>query len=177
MRVFLALHPDEQSEKRLLAWIEDLKGEGVKGRGVNGESLHVTLAFLDEQSEQDIETVEKVLEKIPFSLQSFTPSGFGLFCNALVLKLDSSDEFQNYVRELRKSLKEAGIVFKDGPFQAHVTLFRGVKNRKEPIVQRLLEKNPAWINSAESMQFGMPGLYASELLPSGARYTLLFEKE
>jgi 2'-5' RNA ligase len=126
MRLFIACPPNASLQEEIMRWDDWAKPEG---RIVPQENLHVTLAFL---GEQEPDPVVEALRQIPFSAAPFETKQLALWKNALVLQGKTDKRLDQYVSQLRDTLKQAGIAFDAKPFHPHITLARGCKKMPNP---------------------------------------------
>ena len=65
MRLFIALNFKPSGQTELVKLIDTLQKEGVSGRAIPQENLHVTIAFLGECDPDQIPVIEEILQDIP----------------------------------------------------------------------------------------------------------------
>lgn len=128
MRLFIAIQLSDEMKKALITCMHDLKKQGVEGKYVPAENLHLTLAFIGEYKEP--ERVKKVMEKVPLQQFRMTLSEKGNFGNLLWAGVKGNQKLKTYVKELRAALKEEGIPFDDDKFVPHITIVRKVSAKK-----------------------------------------------
>ena len=173
MRCFLALPlPDVTCEV-----LADLAHALPMGRPVPEENLHLTLAFLDEVTQADLERLHEVLDDLSAPPVSLTLSGLELFGGkspALMAILASGAEALQ--SKVARAVGRAGITLLRRRFRGHVTLTR-FPRRMEPgqlaKLGRFLEAQAA--TRLPPVEVGHLALYASHLHPNGARYEVLAE--
>ncbi|MBR2812381.1 MAG: RNA 2',3'-cyclic phosphodiesterase [Solobacterium sp.] len=121
MILFLAIQLDEESKDALQGVMEEYAHNGITGRYVSRDNLHLTLAYL---GEADPETVTDVMAKIdfePFEIEITQTRHIGSLVMMDVAENKALDELAQKVRE---SLDAAGIAFDGKPFMSHITLVR-----------------------------------------------------
>ena len=136
MRLFLAVHFNEE----ILAALEEtqalLKRRGLRGRYAPPENLHLTLAFIGEYPDPD--RVLEVMDALEFDPFPLTLEGFGRFGDLWWAGLAPSEPLNALVRRLRRALAENGIPFDRKRFSPHITLVRkGVFDGKPPAVEAI----------------------------------------
>lgn len=122
MRLFIAIQLSDEMKKSLVACMHDLKKQGVEGNYAPAQNLHLTLAFIGEYD--DPGKVKSSMEKVPFAPFRLSLSEKGNFGNLLWIGVKGNQKLKTYVKNLRESLKEAGIPFDHGKFTPHITLIR-----------------------------------------------------
>ena len=81
MRLFIAIRLSDKMKKALVACMHDLKKQGVEGKYVPAQNLHLTLAFIGEYDYP--EKVKKVIESVPLPQFRLSLSEKGNFGNIL----------------------------------------------------------------------------------------------
>lgn len=127
MRLFIAVRLSDEMKKALAACIRDLKRQGVKGKFVPVENLHLTLAFIGEYD--DPAYVKRVIDSISVPQFRLSLSGCGNFGDLLWAGIEESGEPEDYVKNLRAALKAADIPFDDKKFVPHITIARRMKTK------------------------------------------------
>ena len=174
MRTFIAIELPENIRKKIFQEFQKLKGlDLIRGKFVEEENLHLTMKFLDEQSDKKIKEIEKMLKEIKF--ESFECEGgyVGVFplegkgnTRIIWVKL-ISDKFKELNKLIEDKLIEIGIPKEANEFKSHVTAVRVyvVKNKK--VLPTKLKQINFKGNSFEVKNFS---LMSSELTPSGPIY-------
>ena len=121
-RVFIALVPDEAFREKLVQIQQYWKINGVQGRYIPKENLHLTLAFIG--STERTEGLENILRQIRFSPFELEPEGCGSFEGVLWAGVRKNEALLNLVNELRIKLAEAGFPAEEREFVPHITLVR-----------------------------------------------------
>ena len=122
MRLFIAIQFTPEIKKELTRFQNDLKRNGLTGRFVPVENLHLTLAFIGEYPNPD--DVLDVLEQVPFTAFDLSLSSAGQFGDLYWCGIDNAIGLEAYVRRLRRALAESGIPFDKKKFSPHITLVR-----------------------------------------------------
>lgn len=166
IRLFYALWPDASTR---LALQQLQKNLPLTGRLVPAENLHLTLAFLGDQSEDRLPALEKLLQRLPCpTLQlklSLKLDVLGYFKGSRIawLGMQTPPEGLRALQTgLTRMLKEEGVVYPaGGKFTPHVSLAR----KAAPLPQT--DFIPVeW----QAMQLV---LVRSVLLPEGSRYEVV----
>jgi len=133
MRTFVAIEIPAEVKKAVSETIADIKKANlIEGNFVKGEQLHITLKFLGEVQEKDIEKVSSVLKEISKTTKKFPVElrGLGHF-NEKILWIGSPEnkEIVNLANEIDEKLSKLGFAKETRPFAIHLTLCR-IKNLK-----------------------------------------------
>ncbi len=164
-RLFLALWPDEEVRGR----IEALAAERLKhiqGRGIKGDNMHLTLAFLGYLDEDKARCIEEGIAGIrgePFTL---VLDQMGYWKRPRVVWVGASripEPLERLVEAIKGVMKGCGLEVERRPFRAHLTLARKAQNG--PLIPEPIEPIPWAVKSF--------CLVESRLTPKGAEYTVL----
>lgn len=122
MKLFIAIQLSDVIKKVLVACMHDLKKQGVEGNYVPAQNLHLTLVFIGEYDDpMKVKNIIEGVQVTPFRLGLSEKGNFG---NLLWIGVKGNQKLKTYVKNLRESLKEAGIPFDDDKFIPHITLIR-----------------------------------------------------
>ncbi len=174
MRAFVAIDLPEEVTAALVR----LQSMLPAGRPVAEENLHLTLAFLGDQSEVALEALHDELESIrvqPFALRFL---GLGVFGGdrprILFADVGTEPALADLHRRVTAALHRAGVVVQRARFHPHVTLAR-FGTRATPEAAARLHRFLSDHGDTPLLSFSVTGfgLYESTLHPSGARYDLL----
>ena len=126
-RLFLALWPDDLIRKQLANFIPS-----THGRGVNPQTLHITLVFLGNTSFQDLRQLMKSIDEIKASTFSFQLNTYGWWKRAGIFWI-GMQEIPGALSSLAETLahlaRQLGFKLDERPYSPHVTLARKVKQR------------------------------------------------
>ncbi len=161
MRLFIALRFSEEFRAALLADMDELRRQGVRGNYTRAENLHLTLAFLGECGES--RAAAAALRAVPLPPLTLSLAGGGHFDRLYWAGIAPNAELENYAAALRAKLAARGIGFDAKPFSPHITL---VRQAKAPGAIRLLFPSAALIRPRVS-------LMKSERADGALRYTEL----
>ncbi len=176
MRVFVAIGLPDEVKDVLMAVQSELRVD----RLVDPDSMHVTLAFLDDQPLTMIEAVHEALGEIsvaPFEMTIRGVDVFGGNSPRLVFAgIEPSEALSGLRRKIRTAVQGAGVQLKHTRFRPHVTLARISKDRQQDIGPRLgrfLEMHAGLTLGPVKVEAF--GLYQSHLAPEGASYEVLVD--
>ena len=158
---------------------EKIKQSGAHLRLVNLDILHITLEFLGDITDKQVESVKKILDTLDFpkfQLQIKNPNVLPnenyirvVYC-ALDGEIETLKEIQ---KDLRNRLKDEGFRVDKRPFKPHLTIARvkSSRNRKEliSVIKEMTGIN-CGIQKITSIK-----LKKSVLKPEGPEYSTLHE--
>lgn len=170
MRIFIAALIPEEIKLKMKRYVDEIKPfwGGVKWEGY--EKLHVTLKFLGEVEESEVNKIEKVVEKIvksdsPFNMEVARFGGFPNLRNPRVLfiGLSQNEGLAKLQGEIEEELGALGFKKENRPFLPHITIGR-IKGKSKltgslPVPERL----PFFVSEIAVMR--------SVLRPEGSKYT------
>jgi 2'-5' RNA ligase len=141
MRLFIAVNFSDEVKNQLLKIQEHLKSQSSRGNFTRPENLHLTLAFLGETPETQLERLYDILEDIqssPFTIPfkrtgCFTHSKKELWWIGATKDSPSLPLLKTIHEQLLCRLLEEGFPADTRPFNAHITLGREIKHTK-PII-------------------------------------------
>jgi 2'-5' RNA ligase len=181
MRTFIAIDLDPALKEKVGLLVQKLSRGNPNVKWITPEAMHLTLKFLGETSESQVEEVKAVLGTVagrhhPFELGL---KGTGTFPagsrhpRVLWAGFEEREELQALQADLEQELAGKGFSQEDRPFHPHLTLGR-VKFHRD--IQKTLQELEAW----QDFEFGYMGaktltFFESTLTLEGARYTVLGE--
>jgi RNA 2',3'-cyclic 3'-phosphodiesterase len=189
MRLFIALDIDDNIRERIVRFLDGVRGFAPDARWVKPESLHVTLKFIGEKSEEETEIIKRALETITAKMFEINIRGYGFFPasrrpRVFWIGIDPGNELTALAAAVDEKLSVLGIRKEEHAFSPHLTLARGGAkygssrkqrdDRANGNFQRLQEK----LAALPPLEFGTMTareffLYQSQLSPGGSRYTKL----
>lgn len=190
IRTFVAIELDAPLRKALAQLQTDLRsllqktmGPEVRIQWVRPESVHLTLKFLGDIPEARIPEIQTALARVAGAHAGCTVDvgGLGAFPDARaprVLWVGLSGQVEGVTRlaaAVERALEVLGFAPEPKPFNPHLTLAR-IKERSRDIGRaldagRMLER----ASSIGTVTVKAIALMKSELKPSGAVYTKLYE--
>lgn len=133
LRCFLALLPDEASVRSLRRCRETLErtliGAARGARWIDPASLHLTLRFLGDAGNAQVEYFKHMLPTLAPSLPAIATRRFGIWPNRarprlLVLELEPSPPLSALAEQCEAHARKAGFPPETRGFRAHLTLAR-----------------------------------------------------
>src|SRR5579863_842019 len=82
MRLFVALDINDAIRTRIARFLDGVRGFAPDARWVRPESLHVTLKFIGEQSDAQVEEIRRALTAIEADSFEMNFRGYGFFPTA-----------------------------------------------------------------------------------------------
>ena len=176
MRLFIAIDIPEELKEKLAHIISGLKKCGADAKWVDASNIHITLKFLGETRDEQLDKVKAIISETAgsFTKLELTAESFGFFPNEIspkVLFISTNNEETLKKISLRLEDKVEGLGFsKENRFKSHLTLarFRGKKNidRVKEEIKRITLEGKFWV--CEII------LFKSTLKPSGPVYEKIF---
>src|SRR5882672_4091443 len=189
MRLFVALDIDDSIRARIALFLDGAREFAPDARWVRPESLHVTLKFIGEKSEDDVEKIKRTLATIASDKIDLTFLGYGFFPGARAPRVfsigsEGGPKLTSLAAKVDESLAKLDVPKEEHAFNAHLTLARGgggSGSRRQykahgpnHSFQRLQEK----LAALPAPEFGTMTareffLYQSRLSPGGSKYRKL----
>ena len=172
MRLFVAVFPPPEVRETLVRAARALTAGG-NVRLTVPENVHLTLKFLGDVAETDLEPVKEALEPLCGEREPFeaTTSGFGAFPSERRARVlwagvgGGSEELAALARDVDAALQPLGFAREDRPYVPHITLGRA-RGRPAP-----LETGADGAGLAPTMRFGVSGMNLVESVPGGGGVT------
>jgi 2'-5' RNA ligase len=189
MRLFVALDIDDSIRARIARFLDGVREFAPDARWARPESLHVTLKFIGEQSDEDVVKIERALETIVAETFEVNFRGYGFFPGARAprvfwIGVDGGPKLSSLAAIVDKTLAQLGIPKEEHAFNPHLTLARGGRGSGSPRRQKSDRANNSFQRLQERLatlptpEFGTMAareffLYLSALSPAGSKYTKL----
>ena len=187
MRLFVALDIDDDIRFRISRFLDGVREFAPEARWVHPESLHVTLKFIGEKSEDETETIKHSLEMIACDAFQINIRGYGFFPGSRAprvfwIGVEADPKLASLAASVDKHLAALNIPSEEHVFNPHLTLARsavgsGRARKKEHDAQnRGLLYLQGKLAALSTPNFGTMTareffLYRSQLLRGGSRYT------
>jgi len=171
LRTFIAALIPEEIKLEIKRYMTDMKHywEGVKWE--NYANLHLTLKFLGEVKESNIEEIKITLVEAVRTYSSFrtTIARFGGFPNlknprVLFIGLSENHELLKLQCKIEEKLKGFGVKNESRPFVSHVTIGR-VKGRAQPKGSYPIPQNISFSITEIALMKSVPHLEGSKYTP------------
>ncbi|MGB9636025.1 MAG: RNA 2',3'-cyclic phosphodiesterase, partial [Thermoplasmata archaeon] len=145
IRAFIAveIHPTEE----IVALNEKLRKTGCELKLVDLSQIHVTLRFLGNIDENQIEPIAGVIRRCASEKEFLVKlRGMGAFpnlnyINVIWIGISNPDELSRMASCINEKLKEIGFPEEDKPFAPHITLARVKSKKNLGELQKLIKEN------------------------------------
>ena len=180
MRIFIAVELPESVRERLGQLQGKLKGTENSIRWVNPSLIHLTMKFLGEVKEKNLEKVIQIAENAAgrFSVFELKIGEIGVFPNFSSPRViwvgieEGKDKLETLAAELEEKLGQEGFSRNSRKWTSHLTLARvKVLKARERLKALLLQ----YCKEVEGIEVKVKSLSVikSELTPRGPIYTVL----
>jgi 2'-5' RNA ligase len=188
LRTFIAIELDRELKDQLRRVQDQLRAQGVtRGvRWVQPDGIHLTLKFLGDTPMDQVEEVKAALSRAAAKVDpfSFSVSGLGCFPNVRqprvvwVGLLEPTGTLVRLRDGVEAEVAPLGFPTENRPFSPHLTLGRVQRDSSKSEVRKIGEVVAASaIGTVGEMTARSVCLIRSDLRPSGAVYSTLFEVE
>lgn len=189
MRLFVALDIDDNIGKRIGRFLDGVREFAPDARWVRAESLHVTLKFIGEQPDAQVDAIKAALQTIEADSFEMNVRSYGFFPTVRLprvfwIGIEAGAKLKSLAATVDSCLIPLSIPKEEHAFSPHLTLARsaggsGAPHPKKPDqpnlrFQRLQEK----LTALPVLEFGTMAareffLYQSQLSRGGSKYTKL----
>ncbi|MBL7069275.1 MAG: RNA 2',3'-cyclic phosphodiesterase [Candidatus Omnitrophica bacterium] len=181
IRTFIALELSPEIKDELTQLQAQLKSINADVKWVKPQSMHLTLKFLGDIVQEQIEEIKKILDNAAsrhasFEVSLFQVGGFPRLESPRVIWVGidkGCSQSEAIAKELEEELERIGFEKEKRPFSAHLTLgrVRSPKERNELVSKiKALDFKPS-----ASCIIDKITLFQSTLTPQGSIYTPLHE--
>ena len=189
MRLFVALDIDDSIREKIARFLDGVRGFAPDARWVRPESLHVTLKFIGEMPDEEIERIKSSLRTIEAEKVEMKIGGYGFFPSARAprvfwIGIEADSSLPGLASRVQQELAPLDIRKEEHAFNAHLTLARGGGGPVSPRWRKGDRANLDFKHLQEklaalpTLEFGTMiarefFLYQSQLSPQGSKYTKL----
>ncbi|MFZ0416574.1 MAG: RNA 2',3'-cyclic phosphodiesterase [Candidatus Sulfotelmatobacter sp.] len=189
MRLFVALDIDDSIRSRIARFLDGVRGFAPGARWARPESLHVTLKFIGEQSEAQVDEIKRALAAIEADHFEMSFRGYGFFPTARAprvfwIGIEADSNLTSLATTVDSRLLPLHIQKEEHAYNAHLTLARSAGGSGLPRKQKGDGPNRSFQRLQEKLaalpapEFGTMTardffLYQSQLSPGGSKYTKL----
>ncbi|MEM2089521.1 MAG: RNA 2',3'-cyclic phosphodiesterase [Candidatus Pacearchaeota archaeon] len=142
MRTFIAIDLPGNVKDELVKVQEQFKSI-VRAKFVEKENFHLTLKFLGELSDYQVNQVKEALRKIKFEKFQATLGSCGFFSPSFIrvlwVALEPRDKFFELHKKIEEALSSLNLKKENGKFESHVTLARIKSIEKEKFLRKIKE--------------------------------------
>jgi 2'-5' RNA ligase len=180
LRSFIAIELPEPVRTALSELQNKFKECGADVRWVRPEGIHLTLKFLGDVKEQDVDSIVKLIEGTCRKYKAFNLeiAGAGVFPNkrsprVLWVGINGNGTFKALQNEIDDTMSSMGYEKENRKFIPHLTLgrFRSFKGMDE-LMEKVELHRDSILGSADVNKIS---LMKSDLGPAGAKYTRVAE--
>lgn len=177
VRAFIAVDIPEEIRESISAFANESMPEGVGPVGV--DQMHITLFFLGNVNEQQIERVKMAMQETECENFDISLTGVATFIddrpNVLFVKIvDGAERLNDYYVRLRRRLEGIGVRLEARAFTPHLTIARVQRMSVDALarIRKLIDEN----GSREFGRFTCDSirLKSSVLKSEGAEHTDIF---
>ena len=189
MRIFIALDIDDAIRQRIARFLEGVRGFAPGARWVREESLHVTLKFIGDKSDDMVPRFEQALAELQKPSFDVTFRGYGFFptpksARVFWIGIQAGPELSGLAGAIDEVTASLDVPKETHAFSPHLTLARkgggsGAPGKREGDgLNRVFERLQNKLAAMPTPEFGTMTareffLYWSQLSRDGARYTKL----
>ena len=189
MRLFVALDIDAEIRERLARFADGLRQFAPDARWVKEESLHITLKFIGEWPDPEVDKIKGELAGAAGQAAVIQFKGYGFFpstksARVFWVGLEAGPELVALAAAVEEKLQVLGIAKEERKFSPHLTLARSPGGSGSPrrdkregdrgtfrlLQERLLSLPSPAFGSMIPREFF---LYRSQLSPKGSTYSKL----
>jgi 2'-5' RNA ligase len=189
MRIFIGIVLDPEVRSRISRFLEGVCGFAPEARWVSPDSLHITLKFVGEQTEEQVEAIFERLRLIEWDAFEIRCAGYGFFPTAKAARvfwigIHAGASLGKLAGEVDVAVAELGVGREERPYSPHLTLARGggrsgspgrIKGEVANTTFAVFQKRLAAMGKLDfgAMMANEFILYQSQLSPGGSKYTRL----
>jgi RNA 2',3'-cyclic 3'-phosphodiesterase len=188
IRAFIGIELPENVQQKLNnveRQIQDRGGETVRRavRWVPASNIHLTLKFLGDVGTENISAIARMLEEEAAAHSGFdlVIGGLGTFPNprrprVIWVGCEGGVGLGKVQKSVDQGTHKLGFPGEERPFSPHLTLGRvGDNARGDELAQLIRALGETKIGELARVQVGQLHLFKSDLRPSGAVYTSLYQ--
>src|SRR5258708_28146751 len=141
MRIFIALDIDDSIRAGIARYVEGVHGFAPDARWVQAESMHVTLKFIGEKSEQAVGEIKQALETIESGAVEIQFRGHGFFPSARAprvfwIGIEAGRQLASLAAKVDEKMASLGIPKEEHVFSPHLTLARRCGGSASPRLRK-----------------------------------------
>lgn len=163
MRTFLGIDLNSEALKKVNNLMMGLSKSGFKGNYTRKENIHLTLLFLGELNERQIDLVKSKMSEIDFSSFEIKINKLKKMKDMLILEVEKSQELLALQKEIESKIKELNIKVESREYYPHITLIREVNG--------IIEKDLKITSDVDNFY-----LFSSSRINGILTYTKIYER-
>ena len=129
MRCFIGISLEAGALSSVVKLQDSLAKNGYRGNFTAKSNIHITLSFLGEQNEAQVNKICKIMEKIDFSEFLIKISKITNLKDMVILEIDKTKELLSIQKKINDDLIEAGFDVDKKEYYPHITLVRRCLDR------------------------------------------------
>lgn len=175
MRCFIAIRFPDEVNRELSRQIDYLAGTGAAVRWVKAENLHVTLKFLGDVQDHEVQDVHRALSRVSCPPMSLSVCGLGCFPPSRRPRVvwagleGDVDRLVSLAADIEQQVAPLGYPPEERGFRAHLTIGRVKGQRNIDALMLAIERRAQQLRTPEA-EIDTFALYQSELGGGGPRY-------
>jgi 2'-5' RNA ligase len=189
MRLFVALDLDDNIREAITRFVDRVREIEPLARWVRPESLHVTLKFIGERPETQVEEIKSALANIDAEGFEMKIASYGFFPTARAprvfwIGIHAGPELTSLAGSIDAKLAPLGIAKEEHRYNPHLTLARGAggsgapRRQKSDAANRNFQRLQQELAARPAPEFGTMRaheffLYRSQTAAGGSKYTKL----
>lgn len=188
MRVFVAIDLDDGIRAAIACFLEGVRGFAPEARWVRPESLHVTLKFIGEKSDEEVKAIKNSLATIQAPAFDLSFRGCGYFPSARSARVfwigvEADERLNSLAAAVDETLEGLNIPKEEHGYTPHLTLARcggsrGNRRKRENKTAGTLRHLQEKLEGLPLTDFGAMRasefcLYQSQVSAGGSKYTKL----
>jgi 2'-5' RNA ligase len=189
MRIFIGIDLDPEVRSRIALFLEGIRGFAPDARWSPPESLHITLKFIGEQPQPQVDAIAERLRRVESSTFEIRVAAYGFFPTAKAprvfwIGIHAGQQLAELAATIDAATAELGISREERPYSPHLTLARAGGKSGAPGWRKGDHPNPIFavlqkrLSAMNEIDFGTMIarefiLYQSQLSPKGSKYTRL----
>lgn len=160
MRVFIGIKLSEENKKLLCNWQQ---AKITDGRLTPSDNLHLTLVFIGEVKDVEVNKIKQVLEGLRISPFKFEVKKMKMMRDMVIGEVNLNHDLLNLQKQLSEKLTALGFQIEQRKYYPHLTLARSAHiTIDEPFT--LMEE----VNAVT--------LFLSKFTDNGVKYQTLYQK-
>ncbi len=176
MRAFIAINLPDRIKEKILEMTKEFQEKGI--RKVGKQNLHLTLKFLGDVNEKNVEEIMQILKTVDCAKFEVSLKNIGFFPNENFIKVvwlgieNGRNELIELQKQIDQKLEKCGFK-SEGTYEPHLTIARvkSIKDKKE-----FLDKLKK-IKFEDNFRVSNFELIESKLNPSGPVYSVILTEE
>ena len=177
-RGFIAI--DVNATPNVLKFLKDITNSNADVKLVEPQNIHITLKFLGEVEEVNIDDIEQIIKDSVKEIEPFTIklSGTGVFPNQNYIRviwigIKDAEIIETISRSIDERLSQLGFKREKRGFSAHLTIGRVKTAKNKQLLLKVIERYKDFEFSTQEVN--SIKLKKSDLTPKGPIYTTLRE--